>query len=180
MYQGRRANRDGYEAALREYCRETYVVTEVAVSVSISVAAPPETLYAMVSDVTRVGEWSPTCRACWWDDGAGPEVGAWFTGRNETPDGSWEARCQVTVATPGRRFGWEVYEGLGYWEYIFEPDDRGTRLTELWRFLPPGIAMFRERYGADVDAEFEKRRIAAKESIVETLAAIKKIAEASK
>ena len=32
-----------------------------------------------------MGEWSPICRACWWDEGGGPQVGAWFTGRNETP-----------------------------------------------------------------------------------------------
>ena len=23
----------------------------------------------MVSDVTRMGEWSPVCKACWWDEG---------------------------------------------------------------------------------------------------------------
>ena len=41
---------------------------------SISVAATPEELYALVSDVTRMGEWSPVCKACWWDDGAGPQL----------------------------------------------------------------------------------------------------------
>jgi hypothetical protein len=25
----------------------------------------------MVADVTRVGEWSPMCTACWWDEGDG-------------------------------------------------------------------------------------------------------------
>lgn len=152
-------------------------VTEVGASRSIYVAVVPHELYAMVSDVTRTGEWSPACRTCWWDAGAGPEVGSWFTGRNETPDGTWEARCQVTVAIAGRRFGWEVYEGLGYWEYRCEPDGDGTRLTESWRLLEPGVAMFRERYGNDVDAEFETRRTAATESITATLAAIKMAAE---
>jgi hypothetical protein len=31
----------------------------------------PESLYDMVCDVTRMGEWSPVCLACWWDDGQG-------------------------------------------------------------------------------------------------------------
>jgi hypothetical protein len=161
-----------------ELSRQTLAVGDVKVSGSISVAAQPDKLYAMVSDVTRMGEWSPACRACWWEAGAGPEVGAWFTGRNETPDRTWEARCQVTAAVPGRKFGWEVYEGLAYWEYNFESGDGGTRVTESWQFLPAGIAMFRERYGTEADVEFEQRRVAAKESITATLAAIKNAAEA--
>ena len=52
----------------------------------IVVAGTPEELYDMVCDVTRMGEWSPVCRACWWDDGESARVGAWFTGRNELPE----------------------------------------------------------------------------------------------
>jgi hypothetical protein len=44
---------------------------------SIVVARSPEDLYDLVSDVTRMGEWSPVCKACWWDEGAGPAEGAW-------------------------------------------------------------------------------------------------------
>ena len=51
-----------------------------------------------MSDVTRICEWSPICRACWWDEGARPEAGAWFTGRNETPERTWETRCRVVAA----------------------------------------------------------------------------------
>jgi hypothetical protein len=40
-------------------------------SESIVVARSAEFLYDMVSDVTRMGEWSPVCKACWWDDGGG-------------------------------------------------------------------------------------------------------------
>jgi Polyketide cyclase / dehydrase and lipid transport len=60
-------------------------VTELKMSGSISVAVSSDELYALVSDVTRMGEWSPVCRACWWDDGAGPQVGAWFTGPQRNP-----------------------------------------------------------------------------------------------
>ena len=115
----------------------------------------PTTVYELVSDVTRMGEWSPICRACWWDEGAGPHVGAWFTGRNEIPERTWETRCQVVAADPGRRFAWEVNNGWVYWGYSLEPDGDGTRLTESWEFLPAGIAGFRERFGADADAEID-------------------------
>lgn len=140
-------------------------------------AVPPDELYALVSDVTRMGQWSPVCEACWWDDGEGPRVGAWFTGRNQTPERTWEARCQVVAAEPGRKFAWEVNNGWVYWGYEFEPDGDGTRLTESWEFLPTGIAGFRERLGDAADAEIAKRSEAARTGIPETLAAIKKSAE---
>ena len=64
---------------------QTRLVTELNVSDSVSVSVTPSQLYALVSDVTRMGEWSPICRACSWDEGAGPQVGAWFTGRKFDP-----------------------------------------------------------------------------------------------
>ena len=124
-------------------------------------AVSPDELYALVSDVTRTGEWSPVCTGCWWDEGSGPEVGAWFTGRNETPERTWETRSQVVAADPGRKFAWEVNHGWVYWGYTFEPEGDGTRLTESWEFLPKGLAGFRERFGDEADAEIEKRSDAA-------------------
>ena len=152
---------------------QTRLVTELKMSESISVAVTPDELYGLVSDITRMGEWSPICRACWWDEGAGPQVGAWFTGRNETPERTWETRSQVVAADPGRKFAWQVNNGWVHWEYTFEPEDGGTRLTETWEFLPAGIAGFRERYGEEADAEIERRHDAAKSGIPATLAAIK-------
>lgn len=148
-------------------------------SESIYVAVPPDELYAVVSDVTRTGEWSPVCKACWWDDGAGPEVGAWFTGRNETPERTWETRSQVVAADPGREFAWEVNNGWVHWGYTFEAQGDGTRLTEQWEFLPEGIAGFHERWGENADAQIEHRRAMAESGIPATLAAIKKVAESS-
>ncbi len=82
---------------------------------SVVVDATSEQLYALVSDVTRTGEWSPICRECWWDEGSGPEVGAWFSGRNEVPGRTWETRSQVVVAEPGREFAWQVGGNLVRW-----------------------------------------------------------------
>jgi hypothetical protein len=153
-------------------------VTALEFSDSVLVSLEPNQLYAMVSDVTRTGEWSPVCRACWWDEGDGPVVGGWFTGRNETPERTWETRSQVVAADPGREFAWEVNGGWVRWTFTVEPADGGTRLTESWTFLPAGIAGFRERYGAKADAQIAQRSEAAHQGIPVTLAAIKKAAEA--
>jgi hypothetical protein len=153
-------------------------VTDLEFSDSILVAREPDELYALVSDVNRMGEWSPVCRACWWDTGAGPQLGAWFTGRNETPERVWETRSQVVVANAGREFAWEVNGGWVRWGFTLEADQGGTRLTESWRFLPAGVAGFHERFGTRAETEIAQRSEAAKTGIPATLAAIKKTAEA--
>jgi hypothetical protein len=146
-------------------------------SESIVVARSPESLYEMVSDVTRMGEWSPVCKACWWDDGDSPRPGAWFTGRNELPDRVWETRSKVVAAERGREFAFLVGGSYTRWGYVFTPVDGGTRVTESWEFLPDGIAMFHERFGDDADAQIANRTEAAHKGIPVTLAAIKETAE---
>jgi Polyketide cyclase / dehydrase and lipid transport len=153
-------------------------MANLSYSDSIVIARSPEALYALVSDVTRMGEWSPVCQACWWDDGAGPQVGAWFTGRNVQPDRTWETRSEVVAAEPGREFAFVVGGAWVRWGYTFTPVDGGTRLTESWEFLPAGIARFEERYGAQAQAQIARRTQDAHSGIPVTLAAIKQAAEA--
>jgi hypothetical protein len=148
-------------------------------SESIVVARSPEVLYDLVSDVTRMGEWSPVCQACWWDDGDGPRAGAWFTGRNELPERTWETRSQVVAADRGREFAFEVNSGWVRWGYTFTAVDSGTQVTESWEFLPAGIAGFHDRYGNGAEAQIANRTEAAHQGIPATLAAIKKAAEAA-
>jgi hypothetical protein len=146
-------------------------------SESIVVARSPEDLYDLVSDVPRMGEWSPICKACWWDEGASATVGSWFTGRNETPERTWETRSEVVVADRGREFAFIVGGSFVRWGYTFTPVDGGTELTESWEFLPGGLAMFQERYGEDAPARIVMRTEQAHQGIPITLAAMKRTAE---
>jgi hypothetical protein len=146
-------------------------------SESIVIARLPEDLYDLVSDITRMGKWSPVCKACWWDEGDGPEVGAWFTGRNELPDRTWETRSEIVVADRGREFAFVVNGSWTRWGYVFTPVEEGTRLTESWELLPGGAAMFEERFGADAEAQVANRLELAQMGMPATLAAIKNDAE---
>ena len=156
---------------------ETARVTDLTFSDSVVVAASPEELYDLVSDVTRTGEWSPVCVVCWWDEGATGRAGDWFTGRNVTPERTWETRSQVVVADRGREFAWEVGRAFVRWGYTLEPVDGGTRLTESWEFLPGGLGYFAERFGDAAPDQIAERTRQAHEGIPVTLAAIKRIAE---
>ena len=139
--------------------------------------ATPEAVYDLVSDVTRTGEWSPVCRACWWDEGASGRAGDWFTGRNEVPGRVWETRSLVVVADRGREFAWLVGGALVRWGFTMAAVDDGTLLTESWAFLPAGQQLFAERYGDGAAAQVADRTRAAHEGIPATLAAVRRIAE---
>jgi len=152
-------------------------MSELTYSESVVIARSPQDLYDMVSDVTRMGEWSPVCRACWWDEGSGPSVGSWFTGRNELPERTWETRSQVVVADPGREFAFAVGNKFARWGYTFVAVEGGTQVTESWEFLPDGILMFKERFGADAQSQIDNRKEAAQSGIPATLSAIKRVAE---
>jgi hypothetical protein len=144
---------------------------------SILVARSAEDLYDMVADVTRMGEWSPICKACWWDDGGGPRVGATFTGRNEVPERTWETTSEVVAADRGKEFAFVVQVTGTCWGYTFTPVEGGTEITESWEFPPRARKFLEERFGDDAPAQIALREEWARTGMAATLAAIKKAAE---
>jgi Polyketide cyclase / dehydrase and lipid transport len=152
-------------------------MVDLVVSDSITISRSPDDLFDMVSDVSRMGEWSPVCKECWWDEGESLSVGAWFTGRNETTDRTWETRSEVAAADKGREFAFIVGGTWTRWSYTFAPTDGGTIVTETWEFLPGGITRFEERFGDDAWNQIDDRRSMAQRGIPATLAALKRVAE---
>jgi hypothetical protein len=61
------------------------------------------------------------------------------TGRNETPERTWERRSQVVAAEPGKEFAFVVGGNLVRWGYTFTPAGDGTEVTESWEVLPAAI-----------------------------------------
>lgn len=103
--------------------------------VSADIAADPKVVYDLVSDVTRMGEWSPETTSCRWLRGTGPAVGARFRGTNQRHLARWTTTCTVTAADPGRRFAFDVGWGpwaISQWSYDIEPTADGCRVTERW------------------------------------------------
>lgn len=95
------------------------------------IAAPPEQLYDLITDVANMGRWSPECTGGKWLDGAsGPAVGARFKGSNRHGPVRWSTHCEVTKAERGRAFEWQVRESGMRWGYRFEPDGDATVVTE--------------------------------------------------
>lgn len=105
---------------------------------TLTIKASPEELYALVSDVTRMGEWSPECYTCEWLDGAtGPSVGARFRGTNRMGPFRWSTTCTVAAATPGQEFTF-AHEAAR-WSYRFRAGPDGTAVTESYEILAPRL-----------------------------------------
>lgn len=108
-------------------------------SVTVTMDASPAEVWALVSDVTRIGEFSPeTFEAEWLDGATGPEVGAKFRGhvkRNQKGPVYWST-CRVAVCEPEREFTFDVMAGtkvVNTWGYRLVPtDDGGTEVTEFF------------------------------------------------
>lgn len=101
-------------------------VTGIGVEVERTVPVPPAAMWAVISDVTRIGEWSPECVAAEWLEGAGPKVGARFVGHNRYPGGfTASVTCVVTEAEQPHAFAWQVLdeagEPYGTWRYELRP-----------------------------------------------------------
>ena len=101
---------------------------------TIDIEAPPEKVYALVADVSRVGEWSPEATGARRASHT-PKAGDTFWGFNRKGIWRWFTYCTVREAEPGRRFVFDVDfppMPISRWTYDLEPTPTGCRVTETW------------------------------------------------
>jgi putative intracellular protease/amidase/uncharacterized protein YndB with AHSA1/START domain len=116
------------------------------VSASRVVAAPPEAVYALLSDVTTIGERSPETHGATW-----LRRGKRFLGHNKIgPLYRWSTLCTVIEANPGKKFAFHVaWPSLSTWSYELTPvesaagSEGGTLVTETMTKQQPQYAPVR-------------------------------------
>lgn len=106
----------------------------------IDIEASPDEVWAVVSDVRRMAEWSPqvtsTRLRAGFDDVA---LGAEFTNRNRQGELEWTTHATVVRFDPGRELAFRVEENWVVWSFRLEPTATGTRLTQR-REAPDGVS----------------------------------------
>lgn len=154
-------------------------VPEQDVSATVRIAAPAETVYDLVSDVTRMGEWSPENVGGRWLGGATtPSVGARFRGSNRRGWRRWSTTCTVVAADPGSTFAFDVaVAGIpaSRWTYEIVPDGDAAAVIETWTDRRPrwfarlagaamGIDDIRAHNGVNIRATLASLATAAEHS----------------
>lgn len=118
------------------------------VQVARTIAAAPDVVFAAVTDITRMGEWSPeTYLAEWNDDATEASVGASFTGHNRNGDKEWTTEATVVELIANERFFFDCRSHgfvFSKWGYTVEPTDDGRSVvTEYNQDLRPESALER-------------------------------------
>ncbi|ROO85138.1 polyketide cyclase/dehydrase/lipid transport protein [Actinocorallia herbida] len=147
----------------------------MVVSGSVFVEVSPEVAYAAVSDPTQMGRWSPENLGATVREGRAAYAGMRFDGHNKRGPIRWTTRCTVTAADPGARFAFRVGAiglkrpvvpgPIATWEYRFEAEGHGTRVTETWtddrRGWPDALANAFDKVATrgSTFAQFQRRNI---------------------
>ena len=115
--------------------------TAMRAAVTLHMDAEPQRVWELVSDITRMGQWSPEVFEAEWLGGAtGPAVGARYRGhvkRNERGPTYW-TECEVTECVPGEVFEFAVVlrdKPVNTWRYEFAPSGSGTDVTESFHLV---------------------------------------------
>ncbi len=121
-------------------------------TVSLQVEATPEQVWALLTDITRAGEWSHENTGGEWLDGAtGPVPGARFRGRNAQGTYRWTRQCEILAVDPGRSISWRtiptrLYRDSTVWTYVLERNSGGCRITQHFEVVLLGKVMDRVLY----------------------------------
>ncbi|MGA8116300.1 MAG: SRPBCC family protein [Actinocatenispora sp.] len=136
------------------------LVTGATTEVQLTVDLPPDKVWELVGDVTRIGEWSPECVGARWltRSEGGPSTGDRYEARNEYPGGfESTVECVVVEADRPHTFAWVVLDDErdvdrpgSIWRYSLRPAGGGTAVTHTFTH-GPGLTGLREGAEADPD-----------------------------
>lgn len=149
------------------------------VEVATTIDAPAGTVWRLLSDLSRMGDWSPeTDRVVWKGGATGPVEGARFGGRNRHKRWVWTTSNEIVTAVPDREIAWRTTLGplkVSLWRYTLREVDGATTVTETWVDERGGLL---GRLGA-LGTGVADRRGHNERTMTETLARLKAAAEAT-
>jgi uncharacterized protein YndB with AHSA1/START domain len=153
--------------------------------VDIVINAPPDAVWALITDIELPARFSTEFKGAEWLDGAAePALGARFAGRNHHDAiGDWQTNATVVEYEPRRVFAWSIgnpEDSSATWRFSLEAEGDGTRLTQWMRMGPA-----RSGINAAIDAMPDKeskilhRRLGEhRTNMLANLEGIKALAEA--
>lgn len=150
-----------------------------AVSVETVIAAEPDRVFEIASDLDAMASFGTEFQAGEWVSGRPGAVGSTFRGRQRLGDSEWETISTVTAADPGREFSWlvgDVDNATAEWTVQLRSVPKGTEVT--YSFVhgpgPSGLKDRIERHPDDESKFIEARLAMLQENMVKTLEGIRR------
>jgi hypothetical protein len=98
--------------------------------------ATSSTVWRLVSDIRRTGEWSPECVRV--VPVGKVRKGTWLLGFNRRQRVRWMTVSRILSFEPEREISWKVLTNGAIWTYQLEPVEGGTQVIET-RETPEGV-----------------------------------------
>ena len=92
----------------------------------ITVAAPPERVWALLTDFSRMPQWSPELVRMLPVLPGGLRLGQQYVGVNRRGVVVWPTRSVVAVLEPGRTIAWDTRSSGARWIWELEPTAPGA------------------------------------------------------
>ena len=151
---------------------------------SVDIAAPPQRVWDVVSDIAVMPRFSTELRGVQWADGFdGPALGAKFLGHNRNRMiGEWTTLSSIVAFDPPKIFGWAVGDpenAAATWQFDLQPISQGTRLGYTARIGPgpSGVTFLIERSPERAQQIIEGRLAQFRKAMAATLTGIRDLAE---
>lgn len=142
----------------------------------VTIAASPDRVWQVLTDFSRMPEWSPELLRMVPLKRGGLRPGQWYLGINRRGPVVWPTRNVVTILEPGRRVAWDTRSSGARWIYDVVEDDAGTRLT-LTRPVPNRLTMGSKVFATAFLGGAENHADELEDGMVQTLERLKRAVE---
>ncbi len=145
-----------------------------------TIQAPPERVWALVTDFARLPEWSPELVRMVPLKPGGLRIGQWYLGVNHRKAAVWPTRNVVSALEPGRRIAWDTVSSGARWIWELAPagpDGAATRVVHR-RPVPKRLTILSKVFAPLALGGSEGHADELEASMARTLARLKAAAEA--
>lgn len=142
-----------------------------------TVAAPPERVWALLTDFARMTQWSPELVRMVPLKRGGLRVGQWYLGVNRRKAVIWPTRSVLAILEPGRTLAWDTKSSGARWIWEISPDPAGTRVVHR-RPVPSGVTLLSRAFAPLALGGSDEHADELEAGMAQTVARLKAAAEA--
>ena len=137
-----------------------------------TIAAPPDRVWATLTDLRRMPEWSPELLRMVPLRPGGLRVGQQYVGLNRRKAVIWPTRSVVAVVEPEQTLAWDTRSSGARWIYELSAEGSGTRVVQR-RPVPRGITLLSRFFAPAFLGGAEEHAEELERGMEETLARLK-------